>query len=120
MTYDHDVIIDRGKVRKRGKAASKQFCKFYWHTPLSATEDIPCGCRRLVIGNSAAGRLPVVEQVRAEARRRFTWRQPRGLASQASGTDSVSAVVTVPACRAWLVTELWRIWTAIGYSGRPG
>ena len=76
MTYDHDVMIDRGKVRKRRKAASKQFCNFYWHTPLSASEDIPCRCRRLVIGNGAAGRLPVVEQVRAEARRRSArvWR----------------------------------------------
>ena len=25
VTYDHDLIIDRGKVRKRKKAASKRF-----------------------------------------------------------------------------------------------
>ena len=25
VTYDHDLIIDRGKIRKRKKAASKRF-----------------------------------------------------------------------------------------------
>jgi len=25
MTYDHDLIIDRGKIRKRKKAASRKF-----------------------------------------------------------------------------------------------
>jgi len=25
MTYDHDLIIDRGKIRKRNKAASRKF-----------------------------------------------------------------------------------------------
>jgi hypothetical protein len=41
VTYDHDLIIDRGKIRKRKKAASKRFRGVYGHTPLSAAEDIP-------------------------------------------------------------------------------
>ena len=70
VIYDHDLIIDRGKVRKRKKAASRKFRGAYGHTPLSAEEDIPWRCRRLVIGTGAAGALPVMQQVRDEARRR--------------------------------------------------
>ena len=39
-------------------------------TPLSIDEDIPWRCRRLVIGTGAHGALPVLQQVRDEARRR--------------------------------------------------
>jgi len=70
VTYDHDLIIDRGRIRKRQKAASKKFRGAYGHTPLSTAEDIPWRCRRLVIGTGADGALPVMEQVRDEARRR--------------------------------------------------
>jgi hypothetical protein len=70
VTYGHDLIIDRGKVRKRKKAASRKFRGAYGHTPLSAEEDIPWRCRRLMIGTGAAGALPVMQQVRDEARRR--------------------------------------------------
>ena len=70
VTYDHDLIIDRGKVRKRKKAPSRKFRGAYGHTPLSAGEDIPWRCRRLVIGTGAEGALPVLQQVRDEARRR--------------------------------------------------
>jgi hypothetical protein len=70
VTYDHDLIIDRGKIRKRKKAASRKFRGGYGHTPLSAAEDIPWRCRRLVIGTGADGALPVLQQVRDEARRR--------------------------------------------------
>ena len=70
VTCDHDLIIDRGKIRKRKKAASRKFRDAYGHTPLSAAEDIPWRCRRLVIGTGADGALPVMTQVRDEARRR--------------------------------------------------
>jgi hypothetical protein len=70
VTYDHDLIIDRGRIRKRNKAASKKFRGAYGHTPLSVAEDIPWRCRRLVIGTGAEGALPVMKQVREEARRR--------------------------------------------------
>jgi hypothetical protein len=36
VSYDHDLIIDRGKIRKRKKGASRQFRSAYGHTPLSA------------------------------------------------------------------------------------
>jgi hypothetical protein len=70
VTYDHDLIIDHGKIRKRKKAASRKFRGSYGHTPLSIAEDIPWRCRRLVIGTGADGALPVMQQVRDEARRR--------------------------------------------------
>ena len=70
VTYDHDLVIDRGKIRKRKKAASRKFRGAYGHTPLSIDEDIPWRCRRLVIGTGADGALPVLQQVREEARRR--------------------------------------------------
>jgi hypothetical protein len=68
-TYTHDVLIDRGHVRKRKKKPSKKFRDAYGHTPLSIEEDIPWKCQRLVIG-AGTGRLPVMDQVKHEARRR--------------------------------------------------
>ena len=70
VTYDHDLVIDRGKIRKRKKTASRKFRGGYGHTPLSVAEDIPWRCRRLVIGTGADGALPVMQEVRDEARRR--------------------------------------------------
>ncbi len=70
VTYDHDLIIDRGKIRQRKKGPSRQFRGASGHTPLSAAEDIPWRCRRLVIGTGADGALPVMTDVREQARRR--------------------------------------------------
>jgi hypothetical protein len=70
VSYDHDLIVDRGKIRKRKKAASKRFRDAYGHTPLSLVEEIPWLCRRLVIGTGAHGSLPVMREVEEEARRR--------------------------------------------------
>ena len=70
VTYEHDLILDRGKVRKRKKAASRKFRGAYGHTPLSIAENIPWRCRRLVVGTGADEALPVMQQVRDEARRR--------------------------------------------------
>ncbi len=69
VSYEHDVVIDRGEVRKRKKKASKQFRDRFGHTPLSVEEEIPWKCRRLVIG-TGSGALPVMQEVRLEARRR--------------------------------------------------
>jgi len=68
--YEHDVIIDRGKIRRRHKKPSKKFQDAFGHTPLSAEEDIPWKCERLVIGTGAYGRLPVMKEVQREADRR--------------------------------------------------
>ena len=68
-TYKHDVVIDRGEVRRRKKKPSKQFRGEFGHTPLSVEEKIPWKCQRLVIG-TGTGALPVMKEVEREARRR--------------------------------------------------
>jgi hypothetical protein len=70
VTYEHDLVVDRGEIRRRKKKASKKFREAYGHTPLSAEEDIPWKCARLVIGTGAFGRLPVMDDVKREARDR--------------------------------------------------
>jgi len=69
VTYEHDVVIDRGEVRKRKKKPSKKFRDTFGHTPLSVDEKIPWKCRRLVIG-TGSGALPVMDEVKKEAKRR--------------------------------------------------
>ena len=69
VTYEHDVVIDRGQVRKRKKKPSKKFRAEFGHTPLSLVEKIPWKCRRLVVG-TGTGALPVMEELRREAARR--------------------------------------------------
>jgi hypothetical protein len=70
VTYDHDVVIDRGSIAKRQKKKSKPFRIAYGHTPLSAEEAIPWKCQRLVVGTGAGGALPIMEEVLREAERR--------------------------------------------------
>jgi hypothetical protein len=68
-TYDHDIVIDGGQIRKRKKKPSQQFRDAFGHTPLSIEEKIPWKCSQLVIG-TGTGALPVMEEVRQEAKRR--------------------------------------------------
>jgi hypothetical protein len=69
VTYEHDVVID-GSIRKRRRKPSKPFRGSYGHTPLSAAEDIPWNCSRLVVGTGAHGALPIMEDVGRAARAR--------------------------------------------------
>jgi hypothetical protein len=69
-TYEHDLVVDRRRLRKRRKGPSKPFRQEYGHTPLSLAEDIPWNCTRLVIGTGANGALPVMDDVAEEAKRR--------------------------------------------------
>jgi hypothetical protein len=69
MSYEHDVVIDRGEIRKRDKKPSKKFRDDFGHTPLSIEEEIPWKCHRLIIG-TGGGALPVMKQVKQEAHRR--------------------------------------------------
>ncbi len=65
ITYNHDVVIDRGEVRKRKKKPFKRFRDDFGHTPLSAKEKIPWKCRQLVIG-TGTGALPVMDDVKTK------------------------------------------------------
>jgi len=70
VSYDHDLVIEDGVVRKRKKAPSKPRRDEFGHTPLTAAEKIPWSARRLWIGTGAHGALPVTSDLREEARRR--------------------------------------------------
>jgi hypothetical protein len=69
VTYEHDVVIDGGDVRKRKKKPSKKFRDEFGHTPVSVDEKIPWRCKRLIIG-TGTGALPVMDDVKREAKRR--------------------------------------------------
>lgn len=69
ITFDHDVVIDQGRVSTRSKRSSKKFREEFADTPLSIEEPIPWNCRRLVIG-TGTGALPVMENLKHEAKRR--------------------------------------------------
>ena len=69
VTYESDIVIDRGQVCKRKKKPSKKFRNEFGHTPLSIEEEIPWKCRCLVVG-TGEGALPVMDQVKREAKRR--------------------------------------------------
>ena len=66
----HDIVLDRGNIRRRKKKTSKRFREEFGHTPLSIKEDIPWKCSQLVIGTGAYGKLPVMPEVRDKAERR--------------------------------------------------
>jgi hypothetical protein len=53
--YEHDIVIDRGAVRKRSKKPSKPYRDKFGHTPLSADEELPWGGPRMIIGTGAYG-----------------------------------------------------------------
>jgi hypothetical protein len=70
VTYERDLVVDRGEIRRRKKKASKKFHDAFGHTPLSVEENIPWKCTCLVIGTGAYGRLPVMDDVKREAKDR--------------------------------------------------
>jgi len=70
VTYEHDVVIDRGEIRERKKKPSKEFKADFGHTPLSVREKIPWECEHLIIGTGAQGNLPIMKKVKKEAERR--------------------------------------------------
>jgi len=68
--YEHDVVLEHGRVGKRRKKDSKPHRDRYGHTPLSLLEPIPWECRRLIVGTGVDGALPIELDVVNEARRR--------------------------------------------------
>lgn len=68
--YDHDVVVEGGRVGRRRKKASRPLRDRYGHTPLSLLEPIPWACRRLIVGTGVDGALPLAEGIVAEAARR--------------------------------------------------
>jgi len=98
-TYDYDLVIDRGEIKKRKKKASKPYRDAFKHTPLSVKENIPWRCSRLVIGTGAEGLLPVMDEVRDEARERkvqlISVPTPEAIAILNRGGKATNAVLHV-------------------------
>lgn len=98
--FEHDVVVERGVVRRRKKAASKAYRERYGHTPLSPDEPIPWSARLLIIGTGFSGQLPVMPELYEEARRRGVEiiAEPTALACRrltASDPREVAAVLHV-------------------------
>lgn len=67
VRYDHDIVIEDGRVAKRDKDPSRSTRSPSGHTPLTAAETIPTSRTRLIIGTGHSGRLPVMPDVAAAA-----------------------------------------------------
>lgn len=97
ISYDYDVVIDRGEVFKRKKKPSKKFREQYGHTPLSLEEKIPWKCAQLVVGTGASGALPVMKEVKREARLRkvklVTLHTPQAIALLQEGPKRTNAIL---------------------------
>ncbi len=68
--FDHDVVLEAGRVRRRKKGPSRKYRAQFGHTPLSTDEEIPWSRPRLVVGTGADGRLPLDPDLWEEARSR--------------------------------------------------
>ncbi|SRR6266508_1721095 len=65
-----DDIPNPRRRRFRAAQGPNSIHGSYGHTPLSAAEDIPWNCWRLIVGAEAHGALPIMEDVRHKARAR--------------------------------------------------
>ena len=68
--FEHDVVIEDGRVRRRKKGPSKRQRAALGHTPLTVDEAIPWSASVLIIGTGANGQLPITDDVYREASRR--------------------------------------------------
>ncbi len=66
-SWDKDIIVDNGSVKKRRKSESKKFREKFGHTPLSADENIPWRCKRLIVGAGHGSAMPVMDEVKKTA-----------------------------------------------------
>jgi hypothetical protein len=87
--FDHDVVVERGRVRRRKKGPSKPYRDRYGHTPLSPDEAIPWSAPRLIVGTGASGQLPVMPELYREAER-------RGVEMDAEPTGEDSKMLAAP------------------------
>ncbi len=66
--YFKDIVIYKGKIKKRKKKESKKFRSRFGHTPLSILENIPWDCKKLIIGTGHNSALPVMNEVKEKAK----------------------------------------------------
>jgi hypothetical protein len=65
--FNCDLVIEKGRIRRRKKGPSKRLRTEYGHTPLSPHERIPWSASTLIIGTGANGRLPITNDFYGEA-----------------------------------------------------
>ena len=65
--FEHDVVIEEGRVRRRKKGPSKRHRAEYGHTPLTPDEAIPWCAPLLIVGTGANGQLPITKDFYREA-----------------------------------------------------
>ncbi len=68
--YFKDIVIHKGKIKKRKKKESKKFRSRFGHTPLSILENIPWDCKKLIIGTGHSYALPVMNEVKEKAKKK--------------------------------------------------
>jgi hypothetical protein len=95
--YEHDVVIEDGRVRRRKKGPSKANRAEYGHTPLTAEERIPWSAKKLIVGTGANGQLPIAPDLYEEADRRHVEviARPTADACQLLSEADASAVAAV-------------------------
>jgi hypothetical protein len=98
--FEHDVVIEDGRVRRRKKGPSKPHRAEYGHTPLTAEERIPWSAEKLIVGTGASGQLPIAPDFYAEAKRRHVEVIARPTAEacellERADPDAVAAVLHV-------------------------
>ena len=70
--YFKDIVIHKGKIKKRKKKESKRFRSQFGHTPLSVLENIPWDAKKLIIGTGHSAALPVMEEVKKKLKRKVS------------------------------------------------
>ena len=68
--YRKDVIISSDGIGTRDKGPSRHLKPKYGHTPLTIEEAIPWDCKKLIIGTGIHGRLPILDEIKKEAKKR--------------------------------------------------
>jgi hypothetical protein len=68
--FDHDVVIEKGRIRRRKKKPSKRYRADYGHTPLTPEEAIPWSAPLLIVGTGANDQLPITNEFYREAAER--------------------------------------------------
>ena len=68
--YFKDIVIRKGRIKKRKKKESKKFRSQFGHTPLSILENIPWDCKKLIIGTGHSSALPVMKEVKKKGKKK--------------------------------------------------